>query len=87
MYHSLALVAVGILSWHSRSWAARVAGISFLLGILLFSGSLYVLAWTKIKMFGAITPLGGLAFLIGWGSLAIAGLSAPKSLEPPPTES
>jgi uncharacterized membrane protein YgdD (TMEM256/DUF423 family) len=83
MYHSLALVAVGILSWQSRSWAARVAGISFMVGIVLFSGSLYLLAWTKMKWLGAITPIGGVSFLVGWLFLAIAGLSAPRGLSPP----
>lgn len=78
MYHSLALVAVGILSWQAKSWAARLAGVFFLVGILLFSGSLYLLAWTQIKWLGAITPLGGVSFLLGWGFLAWAGLSAPK---------
>lgn len=75
-YHSLALFGVVILS--AQAEPARllsIAGWSFVAGILLFSGSLYVLSVTGIRWLGAITPLGGVAFLIGWGSLAWLGLS------------
>lgn len=71
MYHALALVAVGLLA--TRAGAVRaldVAGWSFLVGIVLFSGSLYALALTRIKWLGAITPFGGVLFLVGWGALA-----------------
>jgi uncharacterized membrane protein YgdD (TMEM256/DUF423 family) len=54
------------------SWIA--AGIAFLVGMALFSGSLYALALSGIEWLGAITPLGGVAFLIGWGCIAIAAL-------------
>lgn len=76
-YHSLALFGVAILS--AQTEPARlmsIAGWSFVAGILLFSGSLYVLSVTGIRWLGAITPLGGVAFLIGWGSLAWLGLSS-----------
>jgi uncharacterized membrane protein YgdD (TMEM256/DUF423 family) len=77
MYHALALLAVGL--WLSRVDEGRsllvTAGVSYLLGILLFSGSLYALSLSGVKGLGAITPLGGLAFLVGWGCLAIAALS------------
>ncbi|MCW5585444.1 MAG: DUF423 domain-containing protein [Chromatiales bacterium] len=69
--HALALVAVGLIggqSGHSR--VLQLAGWSFASGILLFSGSLYVMALTDIRWLGAITPFGGTAFLIGWGALA-----------------
>jgi uncharacterized membrane protein YgdD (TMEM256/DUF423 family) len=49
-----------------------IAGWSFIAGILIFSGSLYALALTGVTMLGAITPIGGLAFLAGWVALAIA---------------
>jgi uncharacterized membrane protein YgdD (TMEM256/DUF423 family) len=52
------------------AWSGRL----FTIGILIFSGSLYLLALTGQRWLGAVTPLGGLAFLLGWGSLAFAGL-------------
>jgi uncharacterized membrane protein YgdD (TMEM256/DUF423 family) len=73
MYHSLALLlAAGALDRGSGR-AARLAGWMFIAGILLFSGSLYLLATTGVLWLGAVTPLGGLAFLIGWCALAVAG--------------
>jgi uncharacterized membrane protein YgdD (TMEM256/DUF423 family) len=70
MYHGLALLATAWL--HSRwpSGATRAAGWLFVIGVALFSGSLYALALTGTRGFGAITPLGGLAFLVAWGLLA-----------------
>jgi uncharacterized membrane protein YgdD (TMEM256/DUF423 family) len=77
MYHSLALVAVGWLA-ASRGGAADAAGALFLAGIVLFCGSLYALALTGIRKLGAITPLGGLCFLLAWADFAwIASTSAP----------
>ncbi len=66
MVHALALILCGIIA----SKGAATAGWVLQAGIVLFSGSLYVLALTGLKGLGAITPLGGLAFLIGWGWLA-----------------
>jgi uncharacterized membrane protein YgdD (TMEM256/DUF423 family) len=67
MYHALALIAVALAStrWQSRllTWVGRL----FILGTLLFSGSLYLLALTGTRWLGAIAPLGGAAFLAGWG--------------------
>ena len=66
MYHALALLAV---AWASSSWPdskAHLAGWAFIVGILIFSGSLYVLSASGIRWLGAITPLGGIAFLVGW---------------------
>jgi len=71
MYHVLALLIVSAAIGHLG--AARLlsmAGWSFVVGILLFSGSLYALALTGTGVLGAITPLGGIAFLIGWACLA-----------------
>ncbi len=70
MYHALALLGV---AWALNRWpgiALQVAGMCFVAGTLLFCGSLYILALSGIRWFGAITPLGGLAFLAGWLSLA-----------------
>jgi uncharacterized membrane protein YgdD (TMEM256/DUF423 family) len=72
MYHSLGLLGVAWASAHWPQSSANTAGWCFLLGIFVFSGSLYVLSLTGLRWFGAITPLGGLAFLIGWLLLAWA---------------
>ena len=66
MYHALAIVLCGVLATRG----ATTAGWILQAGIVVFSGSLYALALTGVKGLGAITPLGGLAFLIGWGWLA-----------------
>jgi len=75
MYHALALVAVAIARERAAdaAWCDR-AGWCFLAGIALFCGSLYALVFSGVRMLGAVTPLGGLAFLLGWGCLAV-GLS------------
>jgi uncharacterized membrane protein YgdD (TMEM256/DUF423 family) len=73
MYIALALVAVGLLQAMGRSGTAlSFAGWSFLIGSVIFSGSLYVLSLTGLKWLGAITPIGGVAILVGWAALAIA---------------
>ena len=72
MYHALGLLGAG---WVMKEWRTNVAGVSgwlFLAGILLFSGSLYLLSLTGIGWLGAITPFGGLAFIIGWFLLPFA---------------
>ncbi len=74
MYHALALLATAWLSSQlpgSRLPAA--AGVSFLIGIVLFSGVLYVLALTGARWLGMVAPLGGTAFMVGWVLLALAG--------------
>ena len=72
MYHALALLAVGALMSRIEGRAVVVAGWSFAAGILIFSGSLYALALTGITTLGAVTPIGGVAFLAGWIALAVA---------------
>lgn len=70
-FHTLALLVTGLL--YSRYLDGRsfaISGFAFLFGIVLFSGSLYLLAITNIRWLGAITPLGGILFLIGWAALA-----------------
>jgi len=69
MFHSMALFAVGVVQHLFKGISFSPAGFGFLAGILLFSGSLYVLAITGLKWLGAITPFGGLAFLFGWAWL------------------
>ena len=74
MYHALALLGVGILmarfSTDGSVWLTA-AGWLFVVGTVLFSGSLYALALTETRWLGAITPLGGVAFLLGWLALAV----------------
>ncbi len=74
MYHALALLCVALLLSHAAvpHPAVIVAGWAFISGIVLFSGSLYALSLGAMPWLGAITPLGGVAFLVGWGCLAIA---------------
>jgi len=72
-YHALALALVGVLLLSQPATALlKSSGWLFLIGIAVFSGSLYLLAITGIKWLGAVTPLGGLAFIAGWGCLAAA---------------
>ena len=72
MYHALAILATAAILPRIDGRAVIVAGWSFTTGILLFSGSLYALALSGVTTLGAITPLGGVAFLVGWISLAVA---------------
>lgn len=72
MYHALALLITARVAAVSAGKAARAAGSLFLVGIVLFSGSLYLLAVTGVRWLGAVTPLGGVAFLCGWVALALA---------------
>lgn len=72
MYHALALLAA---AWGVERWgggAPVAAGWAFAVGIVVFSGSLYLLTLTGVRWLGAVTPLGGVAFLAGWAALAWA---------------
>lgn len=73
MYHALGMILLGLRlsSRPNISRALSVAPLMFLVGILLFSGSLYFLVLTKARWLGMVAPLGGLAFIIGWAFLAI----------------
>ncbi len=75
MVHGLALFVVAWLASRSSSHIVNAAGWCFLAGILLFSGSLYLLSLTGVKAWGAATPIGGLAFLVGWACLVIAQIA------------
>lgn len=73
MFHAVALLAIGILiSRFPDSSLLSWSGWLFLVGIVLFSGSLYILSISGIKVLGAITPLGGVSFLAGWILLMVA---------------
>ena len=78
MYHALALCLVGLLAGR----AARAAGWLFIWGTVVFSGSLYLMALTGERWLGAVTPVGGAAFIAGWGWLAFAR-SHPERSEGP----
>jgi uncharacterized membrane protein YgdD (TMEM256/DUF423 family) len=71
-YHALALVATALIMARYNDRLITAAGWLFAIGIVLFSGSLYALALTGVTVLGAITPIGGVAFLLGWACLAIA---------------
>ncbi|MFL2433911.1 MAG: DUF423 domain-containing protein [Vicinamibacterales bacterium] len=76
LIHGLGLLAI---AWAVSRWPntyVNIAGYLFVAGILIFSGSLYVLAITGIRWLGAITPIGGVCLIIGWGLLAVGVLRA-----------
>jgi uncharacterized membrane protein YgdD (TMEM256/DUF423 family) len=66
---------VAVAAARFDGWLVRTAGWAFTAGIVLFSGSLYALALTGVTILGAITPIGGLAFLLGWGLLIAVALA------------
>ncbi|MEQ8712595.1 MAG: DUF423 domain-containing protein [Cyclobacteriaceae bacterium] len=72
MYHALALLLTGVLLQYYPGRLMENSVWLFIAGILVFSGSLYILSITNIKVLGAITPIGGLCFLIAWAMLAIS---------------
>lgn len=74
MYHAIALLAVGAAATRWTTGFVPLAGWLFLLGILIFSGSLYVYSTTGARWLAAITPIGGLCFILGWLAFAIAAL-------------
>ncbi|MFC4354073.1 DUF423 domain-containing protein [Chryseomicrobium palamuruense] len=75
MFHAIALIAIGILLHPNLLGASGIlngAGYAILIGIIIFSGSLFVLALSGVGILGAITPIGGVAFLVGWILLIVA---------------
>lgn len=78
-YHAFALLCTGLLQQHFQRRILTIGGIAFIIGILLFSGSLYLYTLTGNKTFGMITPLGGLSFIVGWICLMIAIWHAGKA--------
>jgi len=71
MFHSIALLILGLINKIQPEISLSISGWSLLFGIILFSGSLYILAITGIKSLGIITPIGGVLFIIGWVFLII----------------
>ena len=73
-YHTFALLVVGVIALNQpQSVLLKSSGWLFVVGVLVFSGSLYLLSLTGVRWLGAITPLGGLALLAGWACLAATG--------------
>jgi uncharacterized membrane protein YgdD (TMEM256/DUF423 family) len=75
-YHAFALLITGILMMKLQHKFFDYAGISFITGIIIFSGSLYILCLTNVKWWGAITPIGGLCMIAGWLFLSLALLKS-----------
>ncbi|KTD64297.1 DUF423 domain-containing protein [Legionella spiritensis] len=76
--HSLALLFVGMILLHFNKRLIQISGWFFFMGILFFSGSLYLISLLQINTIGIITPIGGACFIIGWSLLAV-GVSCSKS--------
>mgnify|MGYP001183009131 FL=1 len=74
IYHALALLAVGLLAGQWKTGIVKLSGVLFTVGVVLFSGSLYILAITGIGVFGAIAPLGGLSLMAAWTSLIVGAI-------------
>lgn len=73
LYHALGLILLGVITYQFPQASGLVwGGWCLLVGIILFSGSLYTLAFTGLRWVGAITPIGGISFIIGWGCIAWA---------------
>ncbi|MBX3229406.1 MAG: DUF423 domain-containing protein [Labilithrix sp.] len=80
--HALALGLVAYLASRSSSASVSVAAYAFSAGVLLFSGSLYGMTLSGVRALGAVTPLGGLAFLVGWGAVLVTALRLPPAATP-----
>ncbi|MCL4123235.1 UNVERIFIED_CONTAM: hypothetical protein GTU68_031409 [Idotea baltica] len=87
MYHSIGIVIVGIAMIVFESRLLKLAAVFFLLGIILFSGSLYALVISEVRVLGAITPLGGIGFIVGWILFAVAAIKSTPTQNNRPLES
>ena len=79
-YHLVHALAVGLAAWaHERrpSRASTIAAGAFVIGVVVFAGTLYAMALGAPRWLGAITPLGGVSLLVGWGALAVSALRRP----------
>jgi uncharacterized membrane protein YgdD (TMEM256/DUF423 family) len=81
MFHALGMIAVGMLGRARWTKCLSLAGWSFLLGTVLFSGSLYALVLSGVTKLGMITPIGGVLFIVGWVSLAVGAMRCGPSTE------
>lgn len=71
MFHATALLATGLITAKHQAASITASGWLFFIGIVIFSGSLYIYAMTSVKAFAIVTPIGGVAFIAGWIMLAI----------------
>ncbi len=76
MYHALGLIVVGLLAARGNHWLITAAGVAFLLGIVLFSGGIYLWLATAQKPFIQVVPIGGTAWIVGWLLLAAGAIAA-----------
>ena len=81
-YHAFAIIFSGVLMFHFPSKHVRRGVVCFAVGILFFSGSLYTLSLTGLRMLGAVTPVGGVLFIAGW-LLLLLGINAKRSHQGP----
>lgn len=79
MYHALALLVTGLWAGLRPSRALTIAGWAFLLGIAIFSGCLYALVLSGVKILGAIVPIGGVLLIVGWLALLAGSFSVGKA--------
>lgn len=85
LFHTLALLLIALLAKHKNREALQKVGYCFMAGIVLFSGSLYILSTasliglTSVKWLGPITPIGGLFFIVGWLIIAFSGMKKNKT--------
>jgi uncharacterized membrane protein YgdD (TMEM256/DUF423 family) len=79
VYHSIGLIILGIMSMFIKNIYLKIARITMISGIFLFSGSLYALSLSGIKYLGIITPFGGVMFIISWVMLALAIIKTTKN--------
>ena len=77
-FHGIALILTALAHEKYAGRALRIAGVAFVVGLVLFCGSLYALALGSPRAFGAVAPIGGLSFMVGWGALAVAPFSAAR---------
>jgi uncharacterized membrane protein YgdD (TMEM256/DUF423 family) len=82
MYHALALLAVSLMTTRAKSLSLQLAGASFTVGTLIFSGCLYALVLTDQRWLGAIVPIGGVLLIAGWTCLAVAAFRSSFPVDP-----
>ena len=77
-FHGIALIIAALAHERYPGRAPPVAGVAFIVGLILFCGSLYALALGSPRAFGAVAPIGGISFMVGWGALAVAPFRAAR---------
>ncbi len=83
-YHALALLLTGALNFMLPAGKFKYASVCFIIGVILFSGSLYVLSFSSLGIFGLLTPMGGVMLLLGWAFLTVGLIEKAKAFEKRP---